>query len=261
MFSREGFRRGDYIIALNGIGLFAGLFLIAVPHRQYFLMFLPLTALYAATAMVGAINFLARRLKERGPANGGVFLSVNVLFAVISAAIVIWGLPVNPKAPIGLRYMALLTAMGAGWAVIHLAFGLKSTALAILLIISSIQPLKRIHAIFYGLSNHAQIVNIRYVLENTSRWETVMDGQEGVGVFRPHAYFYWLLDPNIRLILSVEEKQKLLAALRRGSIAPKLVNLDPALQDLSPEITKFFDENYKSVHVGSIRMRTTDNVP
>ncbi len=60
-----------------------------------------------------------------------------------------------------------------------------------------------------------------------------------------------MLDPNIRLILSFEEKQKLLAALHRGEIAPKAINLDHALQDLTQEITKFFEENYESVHVAA----------
>jgi hypothetical protein len=170
----------------------------------------------------------------------------------------VWAVPGNPKAPIGLKYMALISALGISWAGLCLAAGWKNAALAILLLISSVQPLKRLHGAFYGLSNEAQIHNVRYVLENTSIDDTVMDGQEGVGVFRPHAYFYWLLDPNIRLILSAEEKQTLLAALQRGELAPKLVNLDQALRDLSPEITNFFEENYDPVRLGHMRIRKID---
>lgn len=261
MFSRSAFRRGDYVVALNGIGLFAGLFIISVPHRQYYLMFLPLMALYAATAMVDMIEFLAERWKQSMLRNDLGLVILNVILWAIVATVIAWGLPVNPRAPMRLRFTFLIGTLGIAVAVIHVLYGLRTTALAILLIVASIYPLKQLHGAFYSLSNEAQIRNIRSVLENTSPREKVMDGQEGVGVFRPHAYFYWLLDPNIRVILSVEEKQKLLAALHRGEIAPKLINFDHALQDLSPEITKFFEENYESVYVGRIRVRKTNNVP
>jgi hypothetical protein len=159
-----------------------------------------------------------------------------------------------------LRFTFLIGMLGITLAVVHVLYGLRTTALAILLIVASIYPVKQLHAAFYSSSNHDQLRDIRYVLENTSRDETVMDGQGGVGVFGPHAYFYWLLDPNIRVILSPEEKLKLLGALQRGEIAPKLINLDDALQDLSPEITRFFEENYEPVDVGRIRVRKTNNV-
>jgi 4-amino-4-deoxy-L-arabinose transferase-like glycosyltransferase len=255
MFSREAFRRGDYILVINGIGLFAGLFIISVPHRQYYLMFLPLIAIYAAAAIVDVVDVLAARWPRKRLQNGLLFLLVNGILFLMIAAITVWGLPARPKSPMGLRFTVLIGTLGSAWALSHLFYGFRITALGILLILSSIYPLRQVHAMFYARSNQPEIRGIRYVLENTSPQETVMDGQGGVGIFRPHAYFYWLLDPNIRVILGVEEKQKLLEALRRGAIAPKVINLDHALKDLSPEITRFFEENYDPVDVGNIRVR------
>ncbi|MGH7834472.1 MAG: hypothetical protein ACREQK_12560, partial [Candidatus Binatia bacterium] len=261
MFSREAFRRGDTIVAVNGIGLFAGLFVIPVPHRQYYLMFLPLMALCSAAAVVDAIEFLATRWKQPVFRNGLLFFVVNAVLLAAIAAIIMRGLPVNPRTPMSFRSALLIGVFGVALAVTHVLHGFRSTALGIVMIVASVYPLKQLHAAFYSLSNAAQIRNVRYVLENTSPEETVMDGQGGVGVFRPHAYFYWLLDPNIRMILDTEEKQKLLAALQRGEIAPKLINLDHALRDLSPEITKFFEESYEPVNVGLIRVRKANNSP
>jgi hypothetical protein len=261
MFSQEGFRRGDYVVAVNGIGLFAGLFIIPVPHRQYFLMFLPLMALCAAAAVVDAIESLATRWKPPASRSGLRFLIVNAVLLATIAAIMARGLPVNPRTPMTFRFTLLIGVFGVALGVVHVLYGFRRTALAVLMIVASVYPLKQLHAAFYSSSNRDQLRDIRYVLENTTPEETVMDGQGGVGVFRPHAYFYWLLDPNIRVILGAEEKRKLLAALRRGEIAPQLIHLDDALQDLSPEITKFFEENYEPVNVGRIRVRRANASP
>lgn len=66
---------------------------------------------------------------------------------------------------------------------------------------------------------------------------------------------------SLGVFLSASDKEKLLAALQRRQIEPKVINLDDALRDLSPEITKYLEENYESVHVGRIRVRKTDSLP
>ncbi|MEX0806153.1 MAG: hypothetical protein WD688_22960 [Candidatus Binatia bacterium] len=201
---------------------------------------------------------MTTRWKQRALRNELVFFVLNTALLVIITTIIVWDLPLIPKTLMRFRVTFVIGVPGGALALIHLLYGLRNTALGIVLIVASVYPLKQLHAAFYSLSNEAQMRSIRYVLKTTSPKEPVMDGQGGVGVFRPHAYFYWLLDPNIRVILTIEEKPKLLAGLQRGEIAPKLINLDNALQDLSPEITRFFEENYEPVNVGSIRSRNTN---
>jgi hypothetical protein len=258
MFRREAFRRGDFILVLNCIGLVAGLFVIPVPHRQYYLMFLPLVALFAAAAVVAGVDFTAERWKRPRFRNGLAFIIINAVLLAVAALVVMRGLPANPRTPMSFLYAFIIAFLGVALAAIHVRYGFRGTAAAILMITATIYPLKQLQNVFYSLSNKEQIRSIRYVLENTSPKETVMDGQGGVGVFRPHAYFYWLLDPNIRVILTAEEKDKLLAALRRGDIAPRIVYLDDALRDLSPDITGFFEENYERVNVGHIWIMRPD---
>lgn len=82
-----------------------------------------------------------------------------------------------------------------------------------------------------------------------------MDGWSGIGVFRPHAWFYWFPHGDINPLLTQEQRQQLLEDLRNGNISPKLVNLDACVQAIGPEVTKFFTDNYEPVGLLSIRKR------
>jgi hypothetical protein len=59
--------RGDALLVLQTIGLLAGAFAIPVPHLQYFLMVLPLTAILAAQALLAGAEALALRLRRVAP--------------------------------------------------------------------------------------------------------------------------------------------------------------------------------------------------
>jgi len=82
-----------------------------------------------------------------------------------------------------------------------------------------------------------------------------MDGYQGSGVFRPHAYFFWFLPHNDQRGISEKEKQQLVEQLYNGSIAPKLILFDNKLHDFSPGVTKFFENNYEPVGTGVIWRR------
>ena len=90
-----------------------------------------------------------------------------------------------------------------------------------------------------------QLARMRLVLALTTPGETVMDGFTGAGVFRPHAYYYFFLHDEIRALLEGPEKDGLRRALRDGEIAPALVLFDFDVQDLSPEVKLFVEENYE----------------
>jgi hypothetical protein len=90
-----------------------------------------------------------------------------------------------------------------------------------------------------------QLARMRLVLALTTPRETVMDGFTGAGVFRPHAYFYFFLHDEIRALLEGPEKDALRRALRDGEIAPALVLFDFDVQDFSPEVKLFVEENYE----------------
>jgi hypothetical protein len=90
-----------------------------------------------------------------------------------------------------------------------------------------------------------QLARLRLVLALTTPGETVMDGFTGAGVFRPHAYYYFFLHDEIRAMLEGPELDRLRRALRDGEIAPAVVLFDFDVQDLSPEVKLFVEENYE----------------
>jgi hypothetical protein len=92
---------------------------------------------------------------------------------------------------------------------------------------------------------HDQLARLRLVQGLTSPSETVLDGFTGAGAFRPHAYYWFFLHDEIRALLGDAERDGLKRALRDGEIAPALVLFDFDVQDLSPDVKSFVEENYE----------------
>ena len=59
IFRRSSSQRGGFIIAPATLALIVGLFLIPFPHYQYYVLFLPLVAVFAATFLVESVAKLA----------------------------------------------------------------------------------------------------------------------------------------------------------------------------------------------------------
>ena len=92
---------------------------------------------------------------------------------------------------------------------------------------------------------HDQLARLRLVQGLTSPSDTVLDGFTGAGAFRPHAYYWFFLHDEIRALLGDVERDGLRRALRDGEIAPALVLFDFDVQELSPEVKSFVEENYE----------------
>jgi hypothetical protein len=104
-------------------------------------------------------------------------------------------------------------------------------------------------------TNRDDLNGIRYVLQNTSPTDICMDGWTGLGVFRPHAWFYWFLHREVRMMLSERTKNEFEANLTSGSIAPKLIFYDQDLKGLSAETAQFLENAYEPTGEGPIRRR------
>jgi len=145
-------------------------------------------------------------------------------------------------------------------AAVCLLFRRENLAAAVLLAGLSLYPFK-IMLVAGGTAypldeytNTTTLNEIRYVLQNTSPTDTCMDGWTGLGVFRPHAWFYWFLHVEVRAMLSERTKNEFAANLRSGSIAPKLIFYDQDLKGLT-ETAQFFEKCYESTGEGPIRRR------
>jgi hypothetical protein len=254
MFKEAAFRRGDFVLVINTLGLIFGLFLLPQPYRQYFLTFLPLLGLLGATGLVDMVDWLLA-LRRRRPSwlRPSRVVTIAGTFAVVTTVGLWWSLT-SPDYAVDLCVEVLFAVCALALAMIPLSFGRGGSALAIVLLLWSIYPLNQIHAAFEW-TNRRQLAILRYVLENTTPEETVMDGWSGIGVFRPHAWFYWFPHGDINPLFTPEQRRGLLEDLRSGKIAPKLVNLDASVQSILPEVTEFFTKNYEPVGLLSIRKR------
>jgi hypothetical protein len=128
-------------------------------------------------------------------------------------------------------------------------------ALLFFLIGMSAGPFKRLYDALALSDTTPQIEEIRYIVSNTTPTAVIMDGFQGSGLYRPHAYFYWFLPYNDRERLTDHEKQQLLGRLHSGSIAPQLILFDTNLRGLSPAITNFLEHHYEPIGIGVIWKR------
>ncbi len=234
LFRSKDRERGDFILVLNFIGLLAGLFLLPVAQRQYFLTFLPLGALFASMILMELFAGIARRDRASLPEASAVLVAGAVIWAAINVA----DIPI--MAPRHLMY---------AWAAFPFAAALllflrsPNGAAAVFLTALSIHSIKQVSDAFLW-RNDITLRSVRYLHEHTSPADTIMDGWKGFGVFRPHAYFYYFLHEEIRTMLSEEQRSALLDDLEGGRIRPKFIILDEHLRGFFPRLSRFFFDHY-----------------
>jgi hypothetical protein len=135
-----------------------------------------------------------------------------------------------------------MVAVGAA----GLAWG-RRRAVAFVLVGVSVFPFSQMWHVGSRSTNLPTLDGIRYVMESVAPTETVMDGWTGLGVFRPHAYFFFFLHEELRAMLTDDERRRLVEDLEAGRIAPKLVILDKDLRAVSDDLTRFVEERYEPV--------------
>jgi 4-amino-4-deoxy-L-arabinose transferase-like glycosyltransferase len=177
------------------IGLLAGLWIIPIARQQYFLMFVPLVALFASRCV---LNFTCNLPTKLQPV---------ILYGSI--------------------------------------FGF------LLLPISEFRASLKVR-------NQKQLAALKFVMENSSKSDLVMDGWRGMGVFRPHAFYYYFLHPEIRAMLPKDDLNEFLDGLEAGRIRPKLIVIDSNIQQLSPRFVRYVDDHYTYNVTNGISIRTRD---
>jgi 4-amino-4-deoxy-L-arabinose transferase-like glycosyltransferase len=174
---------GGILLLCVLVGLSAGILVVPVAHRQYYLMPLPIACLFAAKGL----SFLVERARERARA-----------WLLIVATIPLLVLPV-----LDLREA-------------------------------------------FTQRNDRQLARLRHVFESTKPTDLVMDGWEGTGVFRPHAFYYYFLHDESVAMVPREQVDAYVDALERGKIRPRLIALDEHLVALGSRFLRFVKTNYVS---------------
>jgi len=222
---------------------------VPVPHAQYYLLLLPLLALFGAAGVVKTIETLWELRQQANNWKWIVSASYYVLGALVFLGLVSLGTgSPHPYLVVAFWFCAL-----AG-GIIFLWLRLRLAALIFFLIMVSVPPLKRLINAF-NWRNTDQISQITYVVDKTAQTDTFMDGYTGTGLFRPHAYFFFCLTAGIQKMLTANDFSELLADLQSSKMQPKYIIFDKNLRRLPAAITSFFSEHYQPVGQGDIWKR------
>jgi hypothetical protein len=234
----------DVVIYSALFSLLAGLFIIPVPYSQYLLAFLPLASLVAARALLSGI---ARLAEFRTTATNGTWTLVTLSIATL---ILLTLLRTHPPVIALYWFAALSGCLALTW------WRIPTLATVFFVMAVSVAPMSRLHSWSESaFSNAAQLDAVRYVLANTTADDTVMDGFSGSGVFRPHAYFYYMVHQGVRVSVGDDARTTLLAGLESGRIAPRLVIFDHYLRAFSPPVTAYIERHYEPVGTAEIWRR------
>src|SRR5262249_27199899 len=92
--------------------------------------------------------------------------------------------------------------------------------------------------------NDWQLDQLAYVLAHSAPSDPVLDGWRGLGVFRPHAWYYYCLPADVRGMIPPEQLAAFLDELEAGRVRPKLVVVDENVARLSPRLVTYIRAHY-----------------
>ena len=239
----EARKRGEAFLALPGLSFLVGAFLIPVPFRQYALQFLPFLALYAALVL--------KALVFTGSQGFGTTRS-RAIAASSSVAVVSMLLLAFPTLSSPLFFTLMwLVALGVVSILLFLRHS-RWIVLALLLVPLSLNPLLE-SRVFWERRNWSTLQKLSWVIENVSPQESVLDGFSGLGVFRPHAFFYYFLHGEMLLMLEDSDWRPLEDLLSDPEKAPKLVVDDRFVARAPSPVRELVERNYTAVGPSPIR--------
>lgn len=201
--------------------------------------------LLAALTLAGAALVLAR-----APRSPLACLTIPPLATLALGAI---ALPVIQEQYVVLAapYAAIL----AGWAATHLAARLPAgtprratlAAAALLLLATAARNTQ----IAFHRTDADTRARLAWLLANTTPDATVMGGWTPGIAFRRPALFHFALHEEIQAVIPPETWQSLARDIAAGTLAPAVIDLDPAIARLPPEVLDAIRARYTSSGMGT----------
>jgi hypothetical protein len=237
---RDGRWRLNALFVLNAAGVFGGLFLIPVPFSQYCLIFVPLFAILAAVLLARVANTPWHDdVRPQPLGSTGV-----ALVAIVTGAIALVDLRI--ARPVVL-HPSLYPVIVVGGLVALLTLARRRRpfdALAIVAIALCVYPAQWSWWTL-GETSPVQTAGLRYVMSSTAPDAVVLDGWSGYGVFRPHAWYYWMLHPGVRAMLPASAGATLTDLVGTDAIHPDLIVLDSSLEAFDPDLEALVRSRYR----------------
>lgn len=242
-FRQRAFSAGKLLILCTA-ALIAGLWEMPVAQEQYYLSFLPLLAIFSASFLIG----VATAVSGEYAALNRSWLRYLIALAFLTGTIaILMTRPDRIWAHPDTRWMkvSVVILLTGGTA---LMFRSRSSAAALALLLCAVCLCPYYLARVRFLDNDSsELRSLRYAIEQTSPTDTMMDGFTGIGVFRPHAYFYWFLNTEIVEMMPDAQRHQLLAGFQAGKIAPRYIILDYFLARVLFPIRWYIWGNYRVV--------------
>jgi len=227
-------RPSNLLMAATSGTMFAGLFFIPVPFPQYCLTFLPLFAVLGGMFLTR----VSSRLEARATWSGW-WLAATILLGILGVVGLIAASPVVRSPWI---YPAVVAA-GVGGLVSVRWHRQSGLGLVVVLLALSLYPAQWTTWI-RGEGDGGQFAELRFI-QSTRANAVVLDGWSGLGVFRQHAWYYWMLHPGVQAMLSRESVSRLESDILSGGVRPDVVVLDAQLRALSEPISRYVQLHYR----------------
>jgi hypothetical protein len=144
-----------------------------------------------------------------------------------------------------LPLVCLFASEGLLWLVDRARRRSRAWLIALAMLPLSVLPVLGLRDSFRS-RNDLQLARLRQVFEGTKPTDLVMDGWEGTGVFRPHAFYYYFVHEERESMFSAGRVDAYLDDLESGKIRPRMIALDENLVALGPRFLRFVMNRYAS---------------
>jgi hypothetical protein len=226
--------------------------------------FLAPNPLFAVTAALALLDGALRFWRGHEDQDGGLRL---VTLSALSGALGLVMLPVAWEQ----YYLIVLPAVSilagdliqrSGSWLVRFVPAPASTAIVIAVVtVGSLLPGRETFMNQRLRTSEAKDKAIALILDNTAPSETVLDGYSGIGVFRPHAFRYFFLHAEMRLMLDESTVKELEEGLLNDSIKPRFASADAHLRSVSPRVRDYLERHFATVEQGPVAIRLFPGPP
>jgi len=237
-----------YLALLGGI---LGAIISPVAYSQYYVLIMPVSAIYASVAIIWFISRLWRSDFRRR-----LLVGILLVLPIILPIYIKYYCNYKYDLPLEDINFWLIFSGGAITAAYLLSLFSprrigKYLTIIFLLAASLIRPINLfVHC--YPYTNHVFLKYLKVIREATGSDDRVMDGWTGLGTFRFPAYYYIFLHYGVICNLTPEEKgEKLVKALEDNQ--PAIIVKDDSFYHLPPEISAYIERHYYIIEEGTLR--------
>jgi hypothetical protein len=219
---------------------------VKATYPQFYLLWMPLLAVLAATRIVAVCERVSERRLVIAPIAVGACLLVvdSVLWRRANFAGFGGALP--RLTDVESANVLVMLALAAVMVAIVVAAAREHRTAAALLVAGSGMGYGVLRDIDRALwSNRDQVAAIEAVNRQVPREGRVLDGFTGYGVLRPHEWYYWWINEySLALVPDEELRTGLLSRLQQNP--PAAVLFDRNLTQLPDNVRDWIHENYRA---------------